>query len=182
MWSDINSWLAQHMPLFSLSNKVFTGIYSTYYKATLMVDGLSKRFISYQHFTFLPVLLVARFGAPCRFSRALSRVLHNESERACKPGLAHCCCVHQEVCCLPRRAIYFISRTRRTTICPQNAKFVRQTLCASTCARRRVLHHVHHPPGVAHAAFHLQAGGSGGFPRLLCLVRAAFAIIKHQDA
>ncbi|KAK9826821.1 hypothetical protein WJX81_004156 [Elliptochloris bilobata] len=52
----------QHMPLFSLSNKVFTGIYSSYYKATLMVDALSKRFISYQHFTFLPVLLVARFG------------------------------------------------------------------------------------------------------------------------
>ena len=64
MGSDIRVWHAQHMPLFSLSNKVFTGIYSTYYKATLMVDGLSKRFISYQHFTFLPVLLVARFGAP----------------------------------------------------------------------------------------------------------------------
>ncbi len=53
------------MPLFSLSNKVFTGIYSSYYKATLMIDALSKRFISYQHFTFLPVLLVARFGALC---------------------------------------------------------------------------------------------------------------------
>jgi hypothetical protein len=51
------------MPLFSLSNKVFTGIYSSYYKVTLMADALSKRFISYQHFTFLPVLLVARFGA-----------------------------------------------------------------------------------------------------------------------
>lgn len=63
MWFTVSVWYAQHMPLFSLSNKVFTGIYSTYYKATLMVDGLSKRFISYQHFTFLPVLLVARFGA-----------------------------------------------------------------------------------------------------------------------
>ena len=72
VWSDFDVWHTQHMPLFSLSNKVFTGIYSTYYKATLMVDGLSKRFISYQHFTFLPVLLVARFGAPCMFSRVLS--------------------------------------------------------------------------------------------------------------
>ena len=49
---------------------------------------------------------------------------------------------------------------------------------ASTCARRRVLYHVHHPSGVAHAAFHLQAGGSGGVPGLLCLVRAAFTSIK----
>lgn len=53
----------QHLPFFALSNKFFKGIYSTFYQATMVFDNaLTKALISIQHYTFLPMMLVARFG------------------------------------------------------------------------------------------------------------------------
>jgi len=57
----------QHLPFFALSNKFFKNLYSTFYKATMVFDNaLTKALISIQHYTFLPMMLVARFGKfPC---------------------------------------------------------------------------------------------------------------------
>ena len=53
----------QHLPFFALSSRFFKNLYSTFYKATMVFDNaLTKLLISIQHFTFLPMMLVARFG------------------------------------------------------------------------------------------------------------------------
>lgn len=59
----------QHLPFFALSSRFFKNLYSTFYKATMVFDNaLTKLLISIQHFTFLPMMLVARFGT--RFTTA----------------------------------------------------------------------------------------------------------------
>ncbi len=56
---------AQHLPFFALSSRFFKNLYSTFYKATMVFDNaLTKALISIQHYTFLPMMLVARFGEP----------------------------------------------------------------------------------------------------------------------
>ena len=53
----------QHLPFFALSSRFFKNLYSTFYKATMVFDNaLTKFLISVQHYTFLPMMLVARFG------------------------------------------------------------------------------------------------------------------------
>ena len=53
----------QHLPFFALSSKFFKNLRSTFYQATMVFDNaLTKAMISIQHYTFLPMMLVARFG------------------------------------------------------------------------------------------------------------------------
>jgi len=53
----------QHLPFFALSNRFFKNIYSTFYQATMVFDNaFTRMLISIQHYTFLPMMLVARFG------------------------------------------------------------------------------------------------------------------------
>lgn len=52
----------QHMPLFAVSPKLFGNIWSYFYRRTLAFDAASKFFISYQHWTFYPVMCVARIN------------------------------------------------------------------------------------------------------------------------
>jgi hypothetical protein len=53
----------QHLPFFALSTRFFKNLYSTFYRATMVYDNaLTKTLISVQHYTFLPMMLVARFG------------------------------------------------------------------------------------------------------------------------
>lgn len=57
--------MLQHLPFFALSNRFFKNVYSTFYQATMPFDNaFTKMLISIQHYTFLPMMLVARFGAP----------------------------------------------------------------------------------------------------------------------
>lgn len=57
-------WL-QHLPFFALSNQFFRNLRSTFYQATMVFDNaVTKMMISVQHYTFLPMMLVARFGEP----------------------------------------------------------------------------------------------------------------------
>ncbi|ONK68976.1 uncharacterized protein A4U43_C05F17990 [Asparagus officinalis] len=50
----------QHMPFFAVSSKFFNSITSFYYDRKLVFDPLSRFCISYQHWTFYPVMCVAR--------------------------------------------------------------------------------------------------------------------------
>lgn len=53
----------QHLPFFALSNQFFKNLRSTFYQATMVFDNaITKMMISIQHYTFLPMMLVARFG------------------------------------------------------------------------------------------------------------------------
>lgn len=51
----------QHMPLFAVSSKLF-GLWSYFYQRTLVFDAASKFLISYQHWTFYPVMCFARIN------------------------------------------------------------------------------------------------------------------------
>ncbi|KAL1549796.1 Delta 8 Fatty Acid Desaturase [Salvia divinorum] len=50
----------QHLPMLAVSNKLFHSLTSRFYNRRLTFDSLSRFFISYQHFTFYPVMCVAR--------------------------------------------------------------------------------------------------------------------------
>ncbi|KAK6920060.1 Fatty acid desaturase domain [Dillenia turbinata] len=50
----------QHIPVFAVSSKFFNTITSSFYGRKLNFDSLARFFISYQHWTFYPVMCVAR--------------------------------------------------------------------------------------------------------------------------
>ncbi|XP_028762089.1 delta(8)-fatty-acid desaturase 2 [Neltuma alba] len=50
----------QHIPVFAVSSRFFNSITSCFYGRTLNFDSLSRFLISYQHWTFYPVMCVAR--------------------------------------------------------------------------------------------------------------------------
>lgn len=50
----------QHLPVFAVSSTLFKSIPSVFYGRELTFDGLCKFFVSYQHYTFYPVMCVAR--------------------------------------------------------------------------------------------------------------------------
>ena len=52
----------QFMPLLAISPAFFTSVYSRYHQAVLTFDRTAQLLISWQHFTFLPLLCVAKFG------------------------------------------------------------------------------------------------------------------------
>lgn len=50
------------MPLLAISPCFFTPLFSRYHNVLLEFDGAAKVLIPYQHFTFIPLLMVAKFG------------------------------------------------------------------------------------------------------------------------
>ena len=68
------------MPLLAISQRFFRPVFSRYHNAVLEFDAAASRLIPYQHFTFIPLLMVAKFG---------------------KPKLCITACVSQSVHCLP---------------------------------------------------------------------------------
>jgi delta8-fatty-acid desaturase len=52
----------QHLPLFAVSTKLFNNIWSICYERTLAFDAISKFFVSYQHWTYYPVMGFARIN------------------------------------------------------------------------------------------------------------------------
>lgn len=50
----------QHIPVFAVSTRFFNSLTSVFYGRTLKFDSLSRFLISYQHWTFYPVMCVAR--------------------------------------------------------------------------------------------------------------------------
>ncbi|KAF4367191.1 hypothetical protein CsatB_011613 [Cannabis sativa] len=50
----------QHIPVFAVSSKFFKSITSRFYGRELTFDSLSRFMISYQHWTYYPVMCVAR--------------------------------------------------------------------------------------------------------------------------
>ncbi|KAL9672198.1 hypothetical protein QQ045_028448 [Rhodiola kirilowii] len=52
----------QHIPVFAVSSKFFNSIRSVFYGRELKFDALARLFISYQHWTYYPVMIVARIN------------------------------------------------------------------------------------------------------------------------
>lgn len=50
----------QHLPVLAVSSKLFESITSYFYGRNLTFDSISRFFVSYQHITFYPVMVVAR--------------------------------------------------------------------------------------------------------------------------
>ena len=50
----------QHMPIFAVTRKYFDSVYSLYHERQLKFDWLAKKFVSVQHYTFYPIMAVAR--------------------------------------------------------------------------------------------------------------------------
>ena len=52
----------QHMPFFAVSSKLFDSIMSHFYDRKMNFDSLSRFLVSYQHWTFYPVMCFARIN------------------------------------------------------------------------------------------------------------------------
>ncbi|XP_059651313.1 delta(8)-fatty-acid desaturase-like [Cornus florida] len=52
----------QHLPVFAVSTKFFDSISSVFYGRELTFDPLARFLVSYQHWTFYPVMIVSRFN------------------------------------------------------------------------------------------------------------------------
>lgn len=52
----------QHMPFFAVSSKFFSSITSCFYDRKLNFDSASRFLVSYQHWTFYPVMCLARIN------------------------------------------------------------------------------------------------------------------------
>ncbi|MQM10377.1 hypothetical protein Taro_043268 [Colocasia esculenta] len=50
----------QHMPLFAVSPDLFRSLTSFYYRRKMAFDAVARLLVSYQHWTFYPVMCVAR--------------------------------------------------------------------------------------------------------------------------
>ncbi|KAH0669984.1 hypothetical protein KY285_024137 [Solanum tuberosum] len=50
----------QHLPVFAVSTKFFKSLNSSFYGRELTFDSVAKFFVSYQHFTYYPIMCVAR--------------------------------------------------------------------------------------------------------------------------
>ncbi len=59
------SLVMQFMPLLAISPRFFHPVFSRYHNAVLHFDAAASRLIPYQHFTFIPLLMVAKFGEMC---------------------------------------------------------------------------------------------------------------------
>lgn len=53
----------QFMPLIANSEHFFEPVWSTYHQDWLLFDSAARYLISWQHLTFVPLLMVAKFGA-----------------------------------------------------------------------------------------------------------------------
>ncbi|CAM8923818.1 unnamed protein product [Rhodiola kirilowii] len=52
----------QHIPVFAVSTKFFSSITSVFYGRKLEFDALARLFISYQHWSYYPVMIFARIN------------------------------------------------------------------------------------------------------------------------
>ncbi|KAF3439936.1 hypothetical protein FNV43_RR18214 [Rhamnella rubrinervis] len=52
----------QHIPVFAVSSRFFTSLTSCFYGRKLTFDRLARFFVSYQHVTFYPIMIVARIN------------------------------------------------------------------------------------------------------------------------
>lgn len=59
------------MPLLAVSEFFFEDVWSRYHQDRLVFDSLARKLISWQHLTFLPLLMVAKFGIYILFSLRL---------------------------------------------------------------------------------------------------------------
>ncbi|XP_074562730.1 delta(8)-fatty-acid desaturase 2-like [Curcuma longa] len=50
----------QHIPVFAVSAEIFRSLTSTYYERKMTFDAVARALVSYQHWTFYPVMCVAR--------------------------------------------------------------------------------------------------------------------------
>lgn len=76
----------QHVPLFAVSSGYFGSLYSYFYDRKMNFDGLARFSVSYQHWTFYPVMAVARinlFGQSIALLLSKKRVPHKGVDLAC---------------------------------------------------------------------------------------------------
>ncbi|KAJ6798083.1 delta(8)-fatty-acid desaturase 2-like [Iris pallida] len=66
----------QHMPFFAVSPRFFSSLTSWYYHRTMSFDPLSRFLVSVQHWTFYPVMCLARLNL---FAQSLSLLLSRRS-------------------------------------------------------------------------------------------------------
>ncbi|XP_068644810.1 delta(8)-fatty-acid desaturase-like [Aristolochia californica] len=66
----------QHMPLFAVSSKLFNSLTSYFYERKMNFDRFSRLFISYQHYTFYPVMCFARINL---FAQSVLLLLSNKT-------------------------------------------------------------------------------------------------------
>lgn len=52
----------QHMPVFAVSSKYFNSVYSLYHRRQMTFDRFAKAFVRVQHYTFYPIMMVARIN------------------------------------------------------------------------------------------------------------------------
>ncbi|KAF3447537.1 hypothetical protein FNV43_RR12723 [Rhamnella rubrinervis] len=52
----------QHMPFFAVSSKFFNSLTSCFYGRKLNFDSAARFFVSYQHWTFYPIMCIARLN------------------------------------------------------------------------------------------------------------------------
>ena len=52
----------QHMPVFAVSNKYFGSVYSLYHRRRMTYDRLARTLVRFQHYTFYPIMAVARIN------------------------------------------------------------------------------------------------------------------------
>ena len=52
----------QHMPVFAVSEKYFKSVYSLYHRRRMKFDRIAKFFVRVQHYTFYPIMAVARIN------------------------------------------------------------------------------------------------------------------------
>ncbi|XP_058100199.1 delta(8)-fatty-acid desaturase-like [Magnolia sinica] len=65
----------QHIPLFVVSNKFFNSLTSCYYDRKMKFDAVARFFVSYQHWTFYPVMCFARINL---FAQSVLLLLSNK--------------------------------------------------------------------------------------------------------
>lgn len=66
----------QHLPMFAVSDKFFASLTSVYYGHKMTFDAVSRFFISIQHWTFYPVMCVARINL---FGQSIVLLLSNKA-------------------------------------------------------------------------------------------------------
>ncbi|URD72468.1 Desaturase [Musa troglodytarum] len=68
----------QHIPFFAVSSELFRGLTSYFYERKMSFDGVARLLVSYQHWTFYPVMCVARLNL---FAQSVLLLLSNKRVR-----------------------------------------------------------------------------------------------------
>ncbi|KAI5075116.1 hypothetical protein GOP47_0009192 [Adiantum capillus-veneris] len=65
----------QYIPIFAVSSKLFSSLHSYFYERKMAFDPVARLLVSYQHWTFYPVMAVARINL---FAQTLILLLSNK--------------------------------------------------------------------------------------------------------